>query len=50
MFVILQNMVQRRIPRRAGDEVTRKERFYLTRSFPPYNTHQTLLREFSSVG
>jgi hypothetical protein len=49
MFVMLENMVQRRIPRREGDEVSR-ERFYLKRSFPTYNTHPSLLRGFSSVG
>ena len=50
MIVILENVVQRIILRREGDEVTGEERFYLTWSFPAYNTHQTLLREFSSVG
>jgi len=50
MIVMLENMVQRRIPRREGDELAREERFYLKRSFPTYNTHQTLLWEFSSVG
>jgi hypothetical protein len=43
-------MAKRRILRRLGDEVIREERLYLKRTFPPYNTHETLLREFSSVG
>jgi len=43
MIVMLENMVQRRIPRREEDEVTREERFYLKRSFPTCNIHQTLL-------